>query len=510
MFARIPNLGLSHSIRMGHIAGILLLIGSLHPTSAKESPDAPALRELENLRREFSALESLRAEKLDLLEQKEGARWEARYKGSAKAKESEDQMRRLEDTFSRLAGEASRLEEELVKSKNEAEEAKEVVSAAQEAQKAFATQIKRKVDEMATALSADFPENLEARIQSYSLASQALSIKEPDFRTAIESFFGAGINRLDLTLTQQLDTRPSLFEDGHSASVWRLRLGTLFMGELEKGGVGASQVLLRTGQLQGKTFAWRQNLAGNYNLLLKEAIQQANRNETRIQPPFDVLQFKSTGTGFTRGEERTTWVRFREWFKAGGVTLYPLFAVGFLAFLMIGERLFFFAVHATNPEKFMRKFWALASAGNWKGATEFCSRSRSSLAQVLYAIASHSHASREAAEKAVHEVLLKEVPGHDKRLSLLSALGTAAPLLGLLGTVSGLVTLFTVLNQLGSNDPKVLAGGISEALVNTETGLAIAIPVLLVHGWLQERVDTLNAVLSAKSLEVLNKKWPQA
>jgi biopolymer transport protein ExbB len=92
---------------------------------------------------------------------------------------------------------------------------------------------------------------------------------------------------------------------------------------------------------------------------------------------------------------------------------------------------------------------------------------------------------------------------------MLAALGTAAPLLGLLGTVSGLVTLFKVLNQLGSNDPKVLAGGISEALVNTETGLAIAIPVLLVHGWLNERLDTLNAGLQSKGLELMNRLWPK-
>jgi biopolymer transport protein ExbB len=131
------------------------------------------------------------------------------------------------------------------------------------------------------------------------------------------------------------------------------------------------------------------------------------------------------------------------------------------------------------------------------------------LARVLQAIFRNANFStREAAEKAVQEAMLKEIPGHEKRLSLLAALGTAAPLLGLLGTVSGLVALFKVLNQLGANDPKVLAGGISEALINTETGLAIAIPALLIHGWLQERVDTLSADLSAKSLEVMNGIWP--
>jgi biopolymer transport protein ExbB len=109
----------------------------------------------------------------------------------------------------------------------------------------------------------------------------------------------------------------------------------------------------------------------------------------------------------------------------------------------------------------------------------------------------------------VREALLREVPALEKRLPLIAAMGAAAPLLGLLGTVSGLVTLFKVLNQLGANDPKVLAGGISEALINTETGLAIAIPVLLIHGFLNERLDTINASISSSALEALNKIWPK-
>jgi biopolymer transport protein ExbB len=480
------------------------------PALAKEGPETAAQRTVDSLRRELSALESLRAEKLETLEQKESARWGSRYKASAKTKEAEEGMRRLEDAFSRLASEASRAEEELIKARNDADAAHEGLEMTRNGRAVFAAQVKRRVDEAASSVSSDFPVGLEARTLAYSRASQALEGKNADLRAGLESFFAAGLYRLDLTLTRALETRQTVFEDGHAASAWRLRLGTLFLGELEKGGAGASQILLRTGNLQGRTFAWRQDLARDYNQRLREAVSAAAQGQSRAVLPFDVLQFKSTGSGFVRGEERSAWARFREWFKAGGVTLYPLFAVGILALLMICERLIFFARRATDPEAFMRKFWSRASEGDWNGAAALCAGSRSSLARVLGAVATHAASSREAAEKAVREVLLKEIPGHEKRLSLLSALGTAAPLLGLLGTVSGLVTLFKVLNQLGSNDPKVLAGGISEALVNTETGLAIAIPVLLVHGWLQERVDTLNAVLSAKSLEVMNKRWPQA
>ena len=176
---------------------------------------------------------------------------------------------------------------------------------------------------------------------------------------------------------------------------------------------------------------------------------------------------------------------------------------------MILERLFYFARKNTNAHNFMRRYLEFAQARKWQEAVDFCKRSGSALARPLGAIAAHADQSRDAAEKAVREALLREVPALEKRLPLIAAMGAAAPLLGLLGTVSGLVTLFQVLNQLGANDPKVLAGGISEALINTETGLAIAIPVLLIHGFLNEKLDSMNATLSSCSLEELNKIWPK-
>jgi biopolymer transport protein ExbB len=464
--------------------------------------------DLEALRREAASLEALRAEKLENLERREAARWDARYKAAAQAKEAEDRGRALEDAFARLSAEAGRLDEEWVKTRNEAEAKEEELAAARENFGAFTGQVKRRVDEAASAVSSDIPVGLDARMQAYSEASRLLEADSADPRAGLELFWRAGLGRLDLTRTRSLESRQALFEDGRSASAWRLRLGTVFVGELAKEG-DASQLLLRTGSLQGRTFAWRQQLTGDFNKRLGEAVRAAAQGRPSADIPFDVLQFKSTGSGFTVGEQETAWARFKAWFKAGGVTLYPLFAVGFLALFMILERLVFFSRRSTNADKFMAQFNAYADRGDWKGAAEFARRSKSSLARAMQAVAENAGGTREEAERALREVLLKEVPAHEKRLSLLAAFGTAAPLLGLLGTVSGLVTLFKTMNQMGGSDPKILSGGISEALINAEVGLAIAIPVLLIHGWLTERADTLNADLSARGLETLNRIWPR-
>jgi biopolymer transport protein ExbB len=85
----------------------------------------------------------------------------------------------------------------------------------------------------------------------------------------------------------------------------------------------------------------------------------------------------------------------------------------------------------------------------------------------------------------------------------------AAPLLGLLGTISGMITLFAAVTYYGTGDPKFLAGGISEALITAKTGLAIAIPTLFVHDDLRNRKERLLSDIEAMALAVLDKVVPE-
>lgn len=479
-------------------------------SAAKDDPLAVKRKALEDLQRELASLENLKAEKLEALEKKEAERWDARYRAAARAKETEEKARSLEEKYGRLASDLTRVEEELVKAKNEAKDKADEAAAIRSSWDGFNATLKRAVDGAAENLSLDVPVALEDRTLRLSKASELLSEKGgANAQDALAAFLDASLLRLDQTLKQGVEDRQTVFGEGRPASAWRLQLGTVFVGELEKGGKGESQILLRTGNLQGKTFVWRNDLAGDYNRILAAAISAASQGRTQVTLPLDVLQFKSLGSGFVKSEEVSLRARFAGWFKAGGVTLYPLFAVGILSLLMILERLIYFARKNTNARAFTARFLALAEARRWQEARDLCARSGSALARTLGALASKADQSREAAEKAVREAMLREVPALEKRLPLIAAMGAAAPLLGLLGTVSGLVTLFKVLNQLGANDPKVLAGGISEALINTETGLAIAIPVLLIHGFLNEKLDTINAGISSSAMEALNKVWPK-
>jgi biopolymer transport protein ExbB len=85
----------------------------------------------------------------------------------------------------------------------------------------------------------------------------------------------------------------------------------------------------------------------------------------------------------------------------------------------------------------------------------------------------------------------------------------AAPLLGLLGTVTGMISLFEVITHYGTGDPKILAGGISEALITTQTGLATAIPILLIHNWLRNQSLHIQSEMEKHAIRILNRLWPE-
>jgi biopolymer transport protein ExbB len=100
-----------------------------------------------------------------------------------------------------------------------------------------------------------------------------------------------------------------------------------------------------------------------------------------------------------------------------------------------------------------------------------------------------------------------EVPKLEMGLSWISVFAATAPLLGLLGTVMGMIELFNVITMHGTSDPKLLAGGISIALVTTEAGLIVAIPLQLLHTLLVNIADSVRTRMEKTGLAVLNAIW---
>jgi biopolymer transport protein ExbB len=109
-----------------------------------------------------------------------------------------------------------------------------------------------------------------------------------------------------------------------------------------------------------------------------------------------------------------------------------------------------------------------------------------------------AESSKDVLEAALEEAILKEIPPMERFLATLNILAAIAPLLGLLGTVTGMISTFQVITLYGTGDPRMMSGGISEALITTQLGLAVAIPIMVVHHFLQRRVETLLSDMEEK------------
>jgi biopolymer transport protein ExbB len=178
---------------------------------------------------------------------------------------------------------------------------------------------------------------------------------------------------------------------------------------------------------------------------------------------------------------------------AGGPVMIPLLGVGMLALLVTLERLFTLSLKSGGGTQEVTKVLGLSREGRYEEAIEQARRGRSVRMRALLAALSARGLGQANTEEAVRQAVLREMPALERFLSLLAVLAGISPMLGLLGTVTGMIRTFDVIRLFGSGDPGIMAGGISEALVATATGLVIAIPILLVHSFVTGRVDRILA-----------------
>ena len=242
---------------------------------------------------------------------------------------------------------------------------------------------------------------------------------------------------------------------------------------------------------------------------IKQAVNQAGSTAEAkagiVSIPLDVLQNKAVKNSISDVKELTWTEKAKAFFKKGGIVMYPLALVAIIALLLFLERLLVLSYCGKIGRRFIKKMDALVAEKKYDEAASLCLKRETSLSMVLFSVLNKVNDTRENAERSLQEALLREQPKLERRMGLLAAMGTIAPLLGLLGTVTGIITLFTVITEVGTNDARVLAGGISEALVTTEMGLVIAIPVMILHGLLSEKIEKITSELYVQSTSLMNK-----
>lgn len=195
---------------------------------------------------------------------------------------------------------------------------------------------------------------------------------------------------------------------------------------------------------------------------------------------------------------------FVEHLKKGGVVMVPLLAIGLVATLLSLWKLAELARIRTRPAILTNRILEQLRAGDVDGARATARRLPQPMALLMLEGVEHREAAKEHLEEIMHEHVLSCIPGLEKHLGTLAVLGGVAPLLGLLGTVTGMIHTFRLVTIFGSGNAKLLSAGISEALVTTECGLTIAIPVLLIHAFLARRVRNIIGLMERMAADFVH------
>ncbi|MCU0611265.1 MAG: MotA/TolQ/ExbB proton channel family protein [Candidatus Eisenbacteria bacterium] len=178
-----------------------------------------------------------------------------------------------------------------------------------------------------------------------------------------------------------------------------------------------------------------------------------------------------------------------ELWRKGGPVMWALLANSVLGSALVVERLMALRRSKVLPPSFLKNVRARWLSGDVKGAFDLCTESDLSVARVLKAgLAKHNRGVAEV-ERAIESTGGHEIQALNKHLRTLGALASIAPLLGILGTVTGMIKAFNSIAVSGSRRPDLIASGISEALITTAAGLVIGIPLFVIYHYLMGRAD---------------------
>ncbi len=195
---------------------------------------------------------------------------------------------------------------------------------------------------------------------------------------------------------------------------------------------------------------------------------------------------------------------YQDILRAGGIVGYIIIGLGIIAAFMVIVRTIRLWVAAGRHRSVESGAIEFIKKKRVKEARDFCQSATGVMARVLLPVLESLDQDRAAIEYVITESLLREGSKLDLFRNAINAVAMVSPLLGLLGTVAGIIKTFEVIVEFGTGNPKMMAGGISEALVTTELGLMVAIPLYITATLLSGWADRIKGDIEEATLKVIN------
>ncbi len=191
--------------------------------------------------------------------------------------------------------------------------------------------------------------------------------------------------------------------------------------------------------------------------------------------------------------------------RSGGPLMYPIGLCSVIAWAIFLERVISYFRIRRNTQRLGQLVIELLEKGQVEQAGQLCSTTVSPLSRILQVVFRNRHRKRAEIKLLADEIGGREVIGLQRYLGLMGTIANVAPLLGLLGTVLGMIEAFRVIAAEGVGTPATLGGGISQALITTAAGLSVAVPIILVHRYLSARAERLTVELEEVTSHVLDR-----
>jgi biopolymer transport protein ExbB len=189
--------------------------------------------------------------------------------------------------------------------------------------------------------------------------------------------------------------------------------------------------------------------------------------------------------------------------KAGGWMMLPIVLCSVVALAIIAERLWTLRPSRVTPPHLLGQVWRWIQDKQLNSDKLKELRAESPLGQILAAGLANSKHGREVMKECIEEAAARVIHDLERYLNALGTIAGIAPLLGLLGTVLGMIEIFSSFMGSGMANAPQLAGGISTALITTAAGLFVAIPALFFHRYLQRRIDELVVGMEQEAIKLV-------
>ena len=193
--------------------------------------------------------------------------------------------------------------------------------------------------------------------------------------------------------------------------------------------------------------------------------------------------------------------------EVGGPILWVLVIISIGAFAVVLERIVFFARNEKNVgSTFKDEILSLVASKKLDEAIALCDTKKSCVASAVKKFLQKAPKGIDVQdyEFILKEITIKETSPYESRLNLLASVISISPMLGLLGTVTGMIRAFTNISKYGAGDAAIVADGIAEALLTTAAGLMIAIPVIVVYNYLNRRLEKMENEIDDVVTNIIN------